>query len=155
MFRLNVIEVRVPSLRDRPEDILPLAQRFVQFFAKATGRRAPTLSPAAETVLLEYAWPGNVRELRNVIERALILWPADVLEPHSFRERIFGARGRGPTVGDKYTLEEIERAHVNRVVAQSRTMEDAAAALGIGDSTLWRKRKRYQEQDLEPESSKV
>lgn len=153
LFRLNVIEVRVPSLRERSEDILPLAHRFVQFFAKATGRRAPSISSAAETVLRQYAWPGNVRELRNAIERALILWPSNVLEPQSFPERILGARGKGPTVGGRFTLEEIERAHVNAVIAQSRTMEDAASSLGIDDSTLWRKRKRYEEQDLSPPAS--
>ncbi|MDX2022081.1 MAG: sigma-54 dependent transcriptional regulator [Deltaproteobacteria bacterium] len=154
LFRLNVIEVKVPSLRDRPEDILPLADRFLHFFAKTTGRRVPTLSAAAKTVLKEYAWPGNVRELRNAIERALILWPADVLEPQSFPARIAGARSKGPSVGGKYTLEEIERAHVNLVVAQCRTMEDAAAVLGIDDSTLWRKRKRYEEHDLSAEAVK-
>src|SRR6478735_5181735 len=76
LFRLNVIEVRVPSLRERREDILPLARRFLAFFARAVGRPVPELTPDAERVLVDYAWPGNVRELRNAIERALILWPS-------------------------------------------------------------------------------
>jgi NtrC-family two-component system response regulator AlgB len=145
-FRLNVVDVRVPSLRERPEDVLPLARRFVAFFARAVGRPLPTLSPAAERVLADYPWPGNVRELRNAIERAMILWPSAVIEPQAFPERIAGARERGPYVGGRFTLEDLERAHVLAVVGQAKTMEEAAALLGIDDSTLWRKRKKYEEQ---------
>jgi NtrC-family two-component system response regulator AlgB len=147
LFRLNVIEVRIPSLRERHEDIVPMAQRFLTFFARAVGSPVPTLSPAAEKVLAGYAWPGNVRELRNAIERAVILWPSSVIEPQALPERIAGTRERGPYVGGPFTLDEIERAHLTAVVAQSKTMDEAAAALGIDDSTLWRKRKRYEEDD--------
>jgi NtrC-family two-component system response regulator AlgB len=150
LFRLNVVEIRVPALRERPEDILPLAHRFLGFFARAQGRAIPTLSPAAERVLSDYGWPGNVRELRNAVERAAILWPSTVIEPAAFPERIAGTRERGPYVGGKFTLEELERAHISAVLAQSKTLEDAAAVLGIDDSTLWRKRKRFEEQDREP-----
>jgi len=147
LFRLNVIEIRVPSLRERREDILPMARRFLTFFARVVGRPVPELSPDAARVLADYAWPGNVRELRNTIERAVILWPSPVLEPRAFPERIAGARGQAPTVGGHFTLDEIERAHIMAIVGQSKTMEEAAAALGIDDSTLWRKRKRYEEAD--------
>jgi NtrC-family two-component system response regulator AlgB len=75
LYRLNVIEVRVPALRERREDLLPLARRFLAFFARAIGRAVPELSPEAAHVLADYDWPGNVRELRNAIERAVILWP--------------------------------------------------------------------------------
>jgi NtrC-family two-component system response regulator AlgB len=147
LFRLNVVEVRVPSLRERPEDVLPLARRFLAFFAKAQARAIPTLSEAAERVLTDYAWPGNVRELRNALERAAILWPSTVIEPAAFPERIAGARERGPYVGGKFTLEDLERAHIAAVLAQTKTLEEAAVILGIDDSTLWRKRKRFEEQD--------
>jgi NtrC-family two-component system response regulator AlgB len=146
-FRLNVIDVRVPTLRERREDIVPLAKRFLAFFARSLGRPVAALSPAAERVLADYAWPGNVRELRNAIERALILWPSALIEPQAFPERISGTRERGPYVGGRFTLDELERAHVSAVLAQSKTMEEAAAILGIDDSTLWRKRKRYEEKD--------
>jgi NtrC-family two-component system response regulator AlgB len=146
-FRLNVIEVRVPALRERTEDILPMAKRFLAFFARSLGRPVATLSPAAERVLVNYGWPGNVRELRNAIERAVILWPSPVVEPQAFPERIAGTRERGPHVGGKFTLDELERAHISAIVAQSKTMEEAAVVLGIDDSTLWRKRKKYEEQD--------
>jgi NtrC-family two-component system response regulator AlgB len=147
MFRLNVIEVRVPALRERREDILPMARRFLAFFARSLGRPVATLSPAAEKVLANYGWPGNVRELRNAIERAVILWPSPVVEPQAFPERIAGTRERGPHVGGRFTLDELERAHISAIVAQAKTMDEAAAVLGIDDSTLWRKRKKYEEQD--------
>jgi len=148
LFRLNVIEVRVPSLRERREDILPLARRFLAFFARAVGRAVPELSVEAARVLLDYDWPGNVRELRNALERAVILWPSAVIEPRAFPERIAGVRERGPVIGGRFTLDEIERAHITAIVAQAKTMDEAAAILGIDDSTLWRKRKKYEVEDL-------
>jgi NtrC-family two-component system response regulator AlgB len=146
-FRLNVIDVRVPTLRERREDIVPLAKRFLAFFARSLGRPVAELSPATERLLSDYAWPGNVRELRNAIERAVILWPSALIEPQALPERIAGTRERGPYIGGRFTLDELERAHVSAVLAQSKTMEEAASVLGIDDSTLWRKRKRYEEQD--------
>jgi NtrC-family two-component system response regulator AlgB len=144
-YRLNVIEVKVPALRDRREDILPLAHRFLGFFARTVGRPVPAMTPAAERVLRDYAWPGNVRELRNAIERAVILWPSSQLEPHAFPERIAGARERGPHIGGDFSVDDIERAHIMSVLARVRTMEAAASILGIDASTLWRKRKRFEE----------
>jgi NtrC-family two-component system response regulator AlgB len=145
LYRLNVIEVKVPALRERREDILPLARRFLGFFARTVGRPLPELTPAAERVLQDYPWPGNVRELRNAIERAVILWPSSRLEPQAFPERIAGARERGPHIGGDFTIDDVERAHIMAVLARARTMDDAAAVLGIDSSTLWRKRKRYEE----------
>jgi NtrC-family two-component system response regulator AlgB len=101
------------------------------------------LSPAAAAVLQAYRWPGNVRELRNAIERAAILWPAPVIEPAAFTERIAGAAAVGPQLGGDCTLDAIEREHILRVLARRDTLEDAAASLGIDVSTLWRKRKKY------------
>ena len=146
LYRLNVIDLQLPPLRERPEDILRLAQRFLLFFAKAARRRPPVLSKAAEDALLAYAWPGNIRELRNAIERAVILWPAQVIEPEAFPQPVSThARTPGPQLGGNFSLEEIEREHMGRVVARAPTLEDAAAILKIDASTLWRKRKKYEE----------
>jgi NtrC-family two-component system response regulator AlgB len=142
LYRLNVVEITVPPLRERSEDILPLARRFVAFFARQASRQAPDLSPATERVLFAYPWPGNVRELRNAIERALILTPSQVLEPESFPERI-AAQPATALLGGDFTVEEIEREHVLRVLARTATLEDAARVLGIDASTLWRKRRRW------------
>jgi NtrC-family two-component system response regulator AlgB len=143
LFRLNVIEITLPPLRDRADDILPLTRRFLSFFARQAGRPTPTLSKASEELLLGYPWPGNVRELRNAIERALILWPAQVLEPAAFPERIVGRSEKGPWLGGDYTVEEIEREHIERVIERTPNLEEASRVLGIDSSTLWRKRKRY------------
>jgi two-component system, NtrC family, response regulator AlgB len=142
LYRLNVVEVTVPPLRERTEDVLPLARRFIAFFARQARRPEPELSLAAERVLAVYPWPGNVRELRNAIERALILAPGQVLEPESFPERI-AAQPTTPVLGGDFTAEEIEREHVLRVLARAATLEDAARILGIDASTLWRKRRKW------------
>jgi NtrC-family two-component system response regulator AlgB len=143
-YRVNVVDLRLPPLRERPEDILPLARRFLSFFARSTGRRTPELSPAAEAALLSYPWPGNIRELRNTMERALIVWPAQVIEPEAFPERMAIAAAPRPALGGDFSLEEIEREHLLRVMARSATLEEAARTLGIDSSTLWRKRKKYE-----------
>ena len=144
LYRLNVIEVQVPPLRQRPEDILRLARNFLSFFARSTARPVPELSKPAEAVLLSYPWPGNVRELRNTIERAMILWPAPTIEPQAFPERMAGHAGGGPQLGGDASLAEIEREHVLRVLARVPKLEDAARILGIDSSTLWRKRRQFQ-----------
>jgi NtrC-family two-component system response regulator AlgB len=143
LYRLNVLEIVVPPLRERPEDVLPLARAFVEFFARQAARQAPELSPAAERVLVAYPWPGNVRELRNAIERALILARGQVLEPESFPERIAASASAAPVLGGDFTVEEIEREHALRVMAHASTMDEAARLLGIDVSTLWRKRKKW------------
>jgi NtrC-family two-component system response regulator AlgB len=142
-WRLAVVEIAVPPLRERPEDVLRLARAFLAFFDRAAKRRAQTLSPDAERALAGYAWPGNVRELRNAMERCAILWPADAVEPAALPERIAGAAHAGPRVGDDVTIDALEREHVARVLARAATLEEAARILGIDESTLWRKRKRY------------
>jgi two-component system, NtrC family, response regulator AlgB len=143
LYRLNVVEVRVPALRERAEDVLPLARRFAAFFAAAAKRPTPELSQAAQDVLRAHAWPGNVRELRNVIEHAVMLWPAAVIEPHAFPERIAARGAPQAGLGGDVSLDDLEREHILRVLARKPTLEQAAEALGIDVSTLWRKRKKY------------
>ncbi|HET6283793.1 MAG TPA: sigma-54 dependent transcriptional regulator [Polyangia bacterium] len=144
LFRLNVLEIRVPPLRERPEDILPLARHFVPFFAAQLARPSPQLSPDAEALLVGYSWPGNVRELRNAIERALILWPTNVIEPEAFPERMTGSVRLRPVVGGDFALEDIEREHILRVLQRAPTLDRAAEILKIDSTTLWRKRKKYE-----------
>jgi NtrC-family two-component system response regulator AlgB len=143
-YRLNVITIRLPPLRERPEDIARLARGFLAFFSRAAGRPLLEFSQAAEAVLLAYPWPGNVRELRNAIERAVILWPAQVLEPQAFADGIAWHAPAGPHLGGNYSLEAIEREHILRVLARVSMLEEAARILNIDSSTLWRKRQKYE-----------
>jgi NtrC-family two-component system response regulator AlgB len=143
LYRLNVIEIQVPSLRERREDIVPLARHFMAFFARQARQPVPELAPEAEAALLRYDWPGNVRELRNAMERAVVLMEGRVLGAASLPRKVADAPATGPGIGDDFTLDEVEREHIRRVLLRASSLEDAARILGIDPSTLWRKRKRY------------
>jgi NtrC-family two-component system response regulator AlgB len=146
LYRLSVIELRLPALRERAEDIPRLAEIFLAFYATAAHRRRQRLSATAEAAIVAYSWPGNIRELRNTIERAAILWPAEIIQPEAFPAHISNRlKARAPEVGGDFSLEEVEREHILRVLARSGTLEQAAEVLGIDASTLWRKRKKYEE----------
>ena len=143
-YRLNVVEVRMPPLRERREDILPLARAFLSSFTRATRPMAPEISQAAAMALERHDWPGNVRELRNTIERIAILWPTSVVEPEALPNRVPRAAQRRPTVGGDFTVDDVEREHILSVLERVPKVEDAATLLGIDASTLWRKRKKYE-----------
>jgi NtrC-family two-component system response regulator AlgB len=143
LYRLNVIEVVLPPLRERREDVPRLARRLVASLSARIGRSVPELSPQAEALLASYDWPGNVRELRNVIERALLLCPADILELEAFSAYLPRPGEVAPRVGDNLGLEVIEREHIERVVAQATRLEAAARILEIDETTLRRKLKNH------------
>jgi NtrC-family two-component system response regulator AlgB len=145
-YRLNPVQITLPPLRERPEDIPMLARGFLDFFARQIRRPTPELSSSALGVLLSYAWPGNIRELRNVMERAMILWPSQIIEPEAFPEYLAAKAAAMPVLGGNYSLERIEREHILRVLARTATLEEAAQILGIDSSTLWRKRKKSEEE---------
>jgi NtrC-family two-component system response regulator AlgB len=147
-FRLNVITLVLPPLRDRAEDVLPLARYYLHFFEQRQGRNNMTFSPSCERAIAAYSWPGNLRELRNAVERAVILSPSDVVEAADLglRGEVEGKhRGEGARIalGSDVSIEEIEREHIARVVAKAPSFEAAARILGIDVTTLQRKRKRY------------
>lgn len=144
-YRLAVIDIEVPALRERPEDVLGLARHFLSFFARSMRRKDPVLTQEAAAMLVTYPWPGNVRELRNTIERALVLSSASELGPEAFPERMRAASSKRPTLGGNFSVELIEREHILRVLGRSKTHEEAAATLGIDVATLWRKRKKFNE----------
>jgi two-component system, NtrC family, response regulator AlgB len=142
-YRLNIIEVTVPPLRDRPGDILPLAEHLLRFFARQNGKALAGFSEPARTALLQYPWPGNIRELRNAIERGVILAGETSVGLSDLPSQIGSAnRAANPAV-ETMTLEQVEAEHIRRVLATTATIDDAATRLGIDPSTLYRKRKRY------------
>ncbi|HTY56706.1 MAG TPA: sigma-54 dependent transcriptional regulator, partial [Candidatus Binataceae bacterium] len=144
-YRLNVISLRVPALRERPEDILPLANKFLAAASARNRRPALQLSPEALAALTAYPWPGNVRELRNAIERATVLSRGNIIDKDDLPDIIFQPPPArlSPSSTSDATLEEVEAEHIRRVVSQATTLEEAADTLGIGVATLWRKRRRY------------
>jgi two-component system, NtrC family, response regulator AlgB len=149
-FRLNVVTLHVPPLRERPEDILPLAHHYLDVLRARQGRRSLAFASSCEDAMQAYPWPGNLRELRNAIERAVILAPRDLIEVAdlglpgavSASSPSSGA-GNTPQLGGDYALEEIEREHIARVLARVASTEASARLLGIDPTTLQRKRKRY------------
>jgi len=143
-YRLNVIALRVPPLRERPQDILRLAERLLIVATARNYRQTLRLSPEVEAALTAYRWPGNVRELRNAIERAAVLVQGDLITPQYLPDALFQDAPATCVAGTHAaSLEEIERQQIVRVLAESPTLEDAAETLGINVSTLWRKRRRY------------
>jgi two-component system response regulator HydG len=146
-YRLNVITVHLPPLRDRRDDIPLLADAFLRRSAGARGGEPKTLAPATLDAMMAYDWPGNVRELENALERAVILSAADSIAPSALPERV-SARRAEPLVSDRApatpTLEAIERAYVTWVLQnESGNKSRAAEVLGIDPSTLYRKLARY------------
>jgi NtrC-family two-component system response regulator AlgB len=142
LYRLNVITLKLPPLRERSEDLLALAERFLARFVKEYARPARGFSDAARAALLAYRWPGNIRELRNVIERASIICTQALVEVSHLGLGEEPA-GNGPRVGGALSLEELEKAHIGAVLAGSETLDLAAKTLGIDASTLYRKRKQF------------
>lgn len=141
-YRLNVIQLDMPSLAERTEDIIPLALDMLRFFGAQNHRVFKGFSPEAETLLKSFKWRGNLREMRNVIERAAIMCQSETVGAECFP---FGSRKQNHeiAVGDRVSLETIEEKHIRGVVASAASLQEAAEILGIDQATLWRKRKQY------------
>jgi NtrC-family two-component system response regulator AlgB len=141
-YRLNVISLTVPPLRDRPEDILPLSMDFLAYFSRVNRKTLLSFTEEAQHALAQYSWPGNVRELRNAIERAVILGNGQTLEKSDLPESIIPS-ATTMKIGDMVSLATIEEQHIRRVMANASSLQDAADVLGIDQATLWRRRKAY------------
>jgi NtrC-family two-component system response regulator AlgB len=145
-YRLNVVALDLPPLRERREDVRALTDHVLATLAVRHRRPDLTLAPAARRAIEKYPWPGNVRELLNALERAVVVGRGDVVEADDLPERVLApASALPPTglAGVDGSLADVERVHVQRVLAESPTLEEAAERLGINPTTLWRKRKRW------------
>jgi NtrC-family two-component system response regulator AlgB len=144
LFRLNVVEIVIPPLRQRPRDLMPLAEHLLRYFAAEVGKPITGFSDEARAALTRYHWPGNVRELRNVVERGVLLTTGPQIDVAALPPQVLTPPPpRTVEVGGASTLEALEKEHMRRVLASTATLEEAAARLGIDPSTLYRKRKRY------------
>jgi len=141
-YRLNVIQIEIPPLRDRPDDTELLATTMLGFFGAQNHKAFRGFSDEALRALRSYQWPGNIREVRNVIERAAILCPGDIVGVENLPESI--SPHRPPIqLGDRVPLTMIEENHIRRVLATTKSLQEAAEILGIDQATLWRKRKQF------------
>ncbi len=144
-YRLSVLPIVLPPLRERRDTIPTLARRFVDEFRKSLGRPAERISPEAESVLSVYEWPGNIRELRNVVERAVLLCQSSVITPKDLPESLRPKRGRVPINPNGETrLEVVEKAHIRWVLeSANQNRSHAAELLGLNRSTLIAKIRKY------------
>jgi two-component system, NtrC family, response regulator AlgB len=141
-YRLNVIQIDLPPLADRPDDVEILAKNMLEFFAAQNHKVLKGFSDPAIKALREYSWPGNIRELRNAVERAAILCATDTVQIEHLPASV--APHTPPLqLGDHVSLKTIEENHIRRVVASTKTLQEAAIILGIDQATLWHKRKQY------------
>ncbi|HEX6924775.1 MAG TPA: sigma-54 dependent transcriptional regulator [Longimicrobiaceae bacterium] len=146
-YRLNVITLHLPPLRERVDDIPLLADHFLKRFASSRGEEPPRLSDEAREILQSYDWPGNVRELENALERAAVLSRGGEIKPNTLPERLTSQKAT-PLVSDRLPpnppLEIIERAYIHWVLqAEGGNKTRTAEVLGIDPSTLYRKLLRY------------
>jgi len=141
-YRLNVIPIEIPPLRDRAQDIEALATQLLAFYGRIHHRNFSGFTEEAMQTMKRHAWPGNLRELRNVIERASILCRSERIGVEYFP----GTTSKGeavPAIGGLMSLEKIEEEHIRRVLASTGSLLEAAEVLGIDQTTLWRRRKQY------------
>ncbi len=144
-YRLNVVTINLPRLRERPEDIPLLVQHFIQIHGQAGLKKVTGISPEAMTLLTRYSWPGNVRELEHTIERAIVLTPHSMILPEDLPISVQTAiNPASETANGWKTLDQLEREHIMRILEAHHGDHDRAAkVLGIHRKTLLRKLRRY------------
>ncbi len=139
-YRINVFSILVPPLRERREDIAPLARHFVEKYARAMGKPPKTISRDAEELLLGYRWPGNVRELENAVERAMVVGRAAEVTPGDLPFNV----ERAPGEPAERSLAGMEKEHIERVLRETDgNISRSAKVLGIDRATLYNKLKKY------------
>ncbi len=140
-YRLNVINITIPPLRERKEDIIELARYFLGKYSRKLMKNVTDFSPETLDMLTGYPWPGNVRELENVVERAVILCDADRIEP---RDLSIPSAASSPVVDRNRSLEEMEKDYILRVLRDANgNQSKASQLLGIDRKTLYLKLKKY------------
>ena len=146
LYRINTIEIQIPSLRDRLEDIPLLAQHFLKHYAGRYEKSVNKISEGAMSRLTKHQWPGNIRELQHAIERAVILSNASVLQPEDFNFNAAPAREKdadGINL-DQFNLDEVEKLLIRKVLKKyNGNITQAAAELGLTRSSLYRRLEKH------------
>lgn len=141
LYRLDVMALRMPALRERAADIIPLAESHLRQIARKSGQPFAGIGDDARQLLQRYSWPGNIRELRNVMERATILSGGGEIHAAHLPTTLGTEAVNRPFLGGEYSLEEVEAEHIRQVLARAESLQDAAAVLKVDRKTLLRKRK--------------
>jgi len=142
LFRLNTIEIRLPSLRDRREDLPLLAQHFLRQHAQRYRKRLTGFETGAMQMLLEHSWPGNVRELDHAVERAVLMAPGPMVKPTDLGLRAAAKDGGGRL--EDMSLEDVECFLIKKAMTRyDGNVSQAAKALGLSRSALYRRLQRY------------
>jgi two-component system response regulator AtoC len=144
-FRLNVMPITLPPLRERREDILPLAKIFLEEFKKSFNKEIAGFSPEAEAMLMYYSWPGNIRELKNIAERAVLLCEENIIKTAHLPDNLKIKKKSPPqSLGGDFTLDFIEKKHIEHVLsACENNRSKAAQILGIHRTTLIKKIRKF------------
>lgn len=143
-YRLNVVQLNIPSLAERPDDIESIAMNMLALFNAQNHKLVEGFQPEVLRLFRSYSWPGNIRELRNVVERAVIFCTTPTIGPELLPETMIAPlRESQIRIGDRVPLDTIEELHIRRVLASVASLQEAADVLGIDKATLWRKRKQY------------
>lgn len=142
LYRINTIEIKLPALRERPEDILPLAEHFLKIYRKKYNRPVSSISAALGKQLQRYHWAGNVRELQHAVERAVILSQGNALQPEDF---FFETRQEtAPSFDQTYQLEEVEKMLIIKTLKKfNGNITDAAREMGLTRQALYRRVEKY------------
>lgn len=144
LYRINTVEIRIPPLRERPEDIAPLVDHFLDMYARKYQKNLKGVNPSVIRRMEKYTWPGNVRELQHMVERAIIMADSSVLQPEDF---FFATNGRGEEDGvvfDNLNLEDVEKLVIRKALEKYEgNITRAAEELGLTRASLYRRLDKY------------
>lgn len=142
LYRINTVEIKLPPLRERVEDIEPLARHFLKLYGKKYKKQRMRLNETTLTKLKAYSWPGNVRELQHAIERAIIMSNSHLLAPEDFL--LVERPNQNVITSDTFNMEDMEKQAIQNAIRNAEgNLTKAAKALGLGRSTLYRKMEKY------------
>jgi DNA-binding NtrC family response regulator len=143
LYRINTVEIKIPPLHDRPEDIPLLLDHFLKIYCKKYNKPLKRISAATQKKLEKYRWPGNVRELQHAIERAIIMSDSQVLQPSDFLFASQETKEAG-LLFDDYNLEEVEKALIRKVISKhGGNISHTAKELGLSRTALYRRLEKY------------
>lgn len=143
-YRVNTVVLKIPPLKERKEDIVPLIKHFLELHCKKAGRPCPSISKEAMNILISYHWPGNVRELEHVIENTVVLSSGEVIDPSDLPVEVRKHSEMAAEPPEGGSLMEVEKEHIIKALRKhSWNKAKAAKEMGIGRNTLWRKLKDF------------